>query len=340
MPAIRVDESITINAPVGGVRAVLEDFRQWPAWSPWLYTEPDAQLDYRGQAGQIGHGYDWRGNMVGAGGMTLIGNSSTDDSGTRLDMDLQFIKPFKSRARTGFTLKPVAAASGENSDQAADPLPGQAALSPEDAAPVQATRVTWHMDSKLPFFMFFMTSMMNAMIKGDYRRGLKMLKDQIETGSIPSTTQVQGIVESPELVYVSTTHSTAMHEIGASMDQAYRALANEIETRGLTTNGTPFAQYTRMNIKEQNCTYIAGIPVIRPESTDMQVNTLPSVKALKVVHTGSYQHLPNAWSTAISHQRFRKLKPRKDVPPFECYMNDPESTPATELLTEIYIPVR
>jgi hypothetical protein len=45
----------------------------------------------------------------------------------------------------------------------------------------------------MPWFLFWMISQMEVFIGMDYERGLKMLKEWIETGSILSTTKICGI---------------------------------------------------------------------------------------------------------------------------------------------------
>jgi len=42
MPAFHVESSILINANSGKVLEKLNNFKEWPVWSPWLYMEPDA----------------------------------------------------------------------------------------------------------------------------------------------------------------------------------------------------------------------------------------------------------------------------------------------------------
>ncbi|MEZ6097042.1 MAG: hypothetical protein R3C03_22940 [Pirellulaceae bacterium] len=86
-------------------------------------------------------------------------------NGRRVVDELRFLKPFKSICETSFELEPVS----------------------------NGTRVTWNMDGAMPWFMFWMIPMMKTFIGMDYRRGLLMIKDLIETGSIPSQTEVLGI---------------------------------------------------------------------------------------------------------------------------------------------------
>ena len=70
------------------------------------------------------------------------------------------------------------------------------------------------------------------------------------------------------------------------------------------------------------------------------LGSIEPCRALKVIHKGSYNHLGNGWSTAMAHQRYKKLRPLKAQCPFEFYPNDPGTTPEDELVTEIFIPVR
>lgn len=309
MPAFHVERSIVINAPEAKVRPAIENFEEWPKWSPWLCMEPDAKLTYRGTPGQSGHGYDWSGNLTGAGGMEIASNS-----GGKLDMDLQFLKPFKSQAKVVMLIKP----QGD-----------------------EQTEVTWEMDSSLPFFLFWMVGMMKAMIGMDYARGLKMLKEYVETGTVLSQTEIVGIVDVPQMHYVGVGDECTMDKIGDSMKQTLPA-AHELATKnGLGIAGPPGALYHDVNLKEQRCKYTAIVPINSPAPIEGgQTGSVEPCKALKVTHTGSYQNVGNAWSTIMAYQRHKKLKPLKSQCAFEIYANDPCETAEADLLTEIYLPIR
>lgn len=90
MPAYHVERSILIKAPTDKVKSILQDFQQWPAWSPWLITEPDAKLDFSAEQSVTGSSYSWEGDLVGKGSMT-----NTAISDTKISMQLKFITPFK-----------------------------------------------------------------------------------------------------------------------------------------------------------------------------------------------------------------------------------------------------
>ncbi len=305
MPAFKVSANIAIDASVERVRDVLCNYKTWPTWSPWLYLEPDTQVNYHGEPSTIGHGYDWNGDRTGSGKMTL--RSITD---TRIESDLNFLKPFKSYADIAFDLK----ANGDNS-----------------------TEVVWHMDSSLPFFMFFMVGKMQGMIHSDYTRGLRMLKDYVESGAIHSKTQVEGVVTTEPLHYIGVEDRTSMSTIGDSMEANFPvAYKSASENQGQII-GAPIAIYHKVDLTSGSCHYTAAMPMSADAS---DAKTLASTKALKVIHTGAYRHLGNAWSKAMSEIQHTAIKANKKAPPYEQYMNDPDDTPEDQLITEIYIPLK
>lgn len=310
MPAFKVVSSIDIDVPASRVRDVLSDFNTWPIWSPWLIMEPDCKVTYKGTAGELGHGYDWDGQKVGAGGMVL-----TSLDANRMESELVFLKPWKSTADIAFEFESV----DENK-----------------------THVKWHMDSSLPFFMFFMVGKMKAMITSDYDRGLGMLKDYLESGSVPSITKVGEVVEVPMALYAGKTYHTAMSDIGDSMETAFTEVSKAASDAGADITGVPFSIYNNMDLVKKSCMYTAAVPVASSVSAShgVQCTERPTCKALKVVHTGPYRHVGNAWSTGMSDMRYAKMKKDKNNPPFELYINDPENTPEESLITEIYMPIR
>ena len=309
MPKYFVEKSITIDASIEKVRPALEDFHQWPTWSPWLRMEPGCKVEYYGSPGQNDHGYNWDGEVIGSGSLDL---ESIDNH--QIHMDLNFIKPFKSNAKVLFTLKSV----GDNQ-----------------------TQVTWRMDSKLPFFLFWMIGMMKAWIGMDFERGLRMLKEYLETGTVNSKAEFKDVVDLPEMHYVGVQDNCSMDQMGESMQRTLPA-AHELATRnGLEVTGPVGAIYNKFDIKRRSCTYTAFAPVKSLKEIEGGVTgTMGGCKALKVLHTGAYQNLGNGWGMIMSYQRGRKHKPIKAQPPFEIYVNDPCEVPETEIVTEIYMPIK
>lgn len=313
MPKYHIERSIQIDAPIDAVSKLTTDFAEWPAWSPWLSMEPDARVDVYGTPGQPNHGYKWVGELVGEGDM----QTRSIESGVH-KMDLTFLKPFRSKARVEFHLK-----------------------SPTDAT----CEATWHMYGALPFFMFFMTDTMKAMIGMDYDRGLKMLKEYAETGKVNTSTEITGIVSAPALSYVGIEAQSSVEQMHESMGSTFPKLDQLATSANLSRTSVPAGSiYNDMNIKTQHCRYTAIIPVADTSTVtsaeSMITGTIGSSKAIKVTHRGAYTHLGNSWGAAMSFQRYKKHKMLKAQPPFELYINDPQTTAEEDLVTEIYIPVK
>jgi uncharacterized protein YndB with AHSA1/START domain len=138
----------TIPAPRATVFALLADFHRWREWSPWEDIDPNLQRTYSGPPSGVGAVYEWDGNRkAGAGRMEI----TSADAPSRLQLALQFLKPFKSSSTTTFEL---------------DERDG-------------ATHVTWRMVGPKTFMTRVMGifASMDKMVGGDFEKGLARLAD-------------------------------------------------------------------------------------------------------------------------------------------------------------------
>jgi Polyketide cyclase / dehydrase and lipid transport len=99
-----VTRSLTIPADTATVLGMLTDFHRWTEWSPWEGIDPNMERTYSGSERGEGAGYAWSGNKKAGKGSMLI----TRVGETEADIDLEFIKPFKSSSKIEFRLEPVA----------------------------------------------------------------------------------------------------------------------------------------------------------------------------------------------------------------------------------------
>ncbi|WP_374581858.1 SRPBCC family protein [Pseudoduganella sp.] len=146
-----VQRSATIKAPPARVMGYLNDFHQWPAWSPWEKLDPNMQRTFEGAASGKGAVYAWNGNdEVGQGRMEIIDSNVPSSLAIKLD----FIKPFASSNQTEFMLQPQG----------------------------DATVVTWTMKGKSLFVTKLMSVFMSMdkMIGKDFEKGLAQLKEVAE----------------------------------------------------------------------------------------------------------------------------------------------------------------
>ena len=103
MGAYEVVRSATVEADPAQIHHLINDFHEWPTWSPWEDIDPAMQRTYTGPDSGVGAHYAWQGNRkAGAGSMEITGSTPE-----RIDFDLAFLKPFESRSTFAFELRPV-----------------------------------------------------------------------------------------------------------------------------------------------------------------------------------------------------------------------------------------
>ncbi|GAB5418918.1 MAG: SRPBCC family protein [Crocinitomicaceae bacterium] len=309
MPKVHVEKSVLINAPIDKVFKVVSDFHTWTTWSPWLVAEPDAKVTVR----EDGKFYSWEGDVVGAGEMTI----SNEVENTSVDIDLQFLKPWKSKAKVSFAMKE------------------------EDGG----VRVMWDMDSSLPFFMFWMKKMMVAFIGNDYQRGLTMLKDYVELDKVPATLNIKGMEDFPGYTYIGIKQDTVkIAAMGEAMESDYTTLMTYMmDGKEDQMAGPAFSIYHKWDMVGGNAAYTACIPVTEVP-TDLPAGVItgsvPATKVHVMHQKGPYRHIGNVWSAQHMRLRNKKFKSNKSVDPMERYLNSPKNTEENDLETEVLFAVK
>ncbi|MEM6777443.1 MAG: SRPBCC family protein [Planctomycetota bacterium] len=306
MPAFHIQRSSVINASREAVFDAIADYGTWPTWSPWLGIDADAKVTTSDEPASVGGNYQWSGPVVGAGSMKhlkLDRPSSTEDQ-------LRFIKPFKSVSSVRFDIEPAG----------------------------NETRVTWHMDGKLPWFLFFMKSSMETFVGMDYERGLSMLKEFVETGAVASKLEVMGeeSVSSKRLIGVQA--SSSLDEIGVAMGRALEQVTSALDTD--SPPGQLMSCYlASSDMKQRRFDFISGFE--HPDSvvpSGLICHEIPKARYLRIRHTGRYEHLGNAWSGGYQYARAHKMKIAKREG-LEVYVNNPSNTAPEDLITDIYLPL-
>jgi uncharacterized protein YndB with AHSA1/START domain len=149
---LRVQRSASIDAPPEKIFALINDFHQWRAWSPYEDRDPNLQRSYSGASSGKGAVYEWKGNKnVGSGRMEILDAPPSN----RIVIKLDFISPFEGHNTAEFTLLPQGS----------------------------ATDVTWLMHGPAPLMSKVMQVFMNMdrMIGKDFETGLANLKRITET---------------------------------------------------------------------------------------------------------------------------------------------------------------
>jgi len=151
----KITRSTSSKAPPAILFAQVNDFHRWTAWSPWEKLDPAMQRTYEGAPSGPGAIYRWNSvkNEVGQGAMTITDSRP----GERVEIELEFLKPFAATNDVVFTFKPVG----------------------------DETTITWTMSGKANFMGKAMGLFMNMdkLVGSDFEKGLVSLKAVAETAA-------------------------------------------------------------------------------------------------------------------------------------------------------------
>jgi uncharacterized protein YndB with AHSA1/START domain len=147
----RVERKAVIQAPPDRLYGLINDFHQWPLWSPWEKLDPAMKRTLGGPTSGVGATYAWEGNDdVGSGRMEI----KESVPGSKIHIQLDFLQPFEAHNQTDFILT----------------LQGN------------ATEVTWTMYGPANYMTKLMGvfASMDSMVGPDFEKGLANLKTVAE----------------------------------------------------------------------------------------------------------------------------------------------------------------
>lgn len=307
MPNIRVIRTQQIDAPVSKVYQTISSIKTWEHWSPWIIMDPDTVVEVAADD----KSYEWSGNRTGKGHMSI----SREEKDKSVDYDLTFLTPYKSKAKVTFT------------------------TTERDGG----TEVAWHMDSSLPWFMFWMKKMMVGFIGNDYERGLHLLKDYVEDGEVHSKLNHIGNQAYAGCTFVGFKRTCSITEMPSLMQQDFEKLMSMAYQDERADPSGAFCQYHRFDFVKEIVNYTAGVPYSKIPTDldpDLITGSLAASSIYTLEHVGSYHHIGNAWSTMYSMHRNKEISIKKGYHPFELYGNSPKDTKPHDLITYVNFAVK
>jgi uncharacterized protein YndB with AHSA1/START domain len=149
----RVQRTVPINAPPEKLYPLINNYDNWPAWSPYEKLDPAMKRNRSGAPAGKGAIYEWEGNKnVGHGRMEILDETPH----SKIVIKLDFFSPFKANNIAEFTMQPAGAG---------------------------ATDVTWAMYGPSTFTSKLMRSIFNIdrMVGGQFEEGLTNMKAVAES---------------------------------------------------------------------------------------------------------------------------------------------------------------
>lgn len=144
---------------------------------------------------------------------------------------------------------------------------------------------------------------------------------------------------------VQTSSATAPAAISAAIGAAFGAIERFRKQHAIAAAGPPRVIYTEWSPTTVRFTAAVPIAELPPNVADengVSVKALPEAQALRFVHRGPYRDVRHTYERIEAWLRERGgIKTTADwtrySPMWEEYLNDPATTPESELITRIYL---
>jgi effector-binding domain-containing protein len=143
------------------------------------------------------------------------------------------------------------------------------------------------------------------------------------------------------------TSRTDSASIAAAVSAAFDKMGEFMGRRRIAPVGPPRIIYTTWNDTESRFTLAfpiaSPLPEIGPDEV-VSAAILPGTRALRFEHVGPYETLRNTYARIDAWLKEHKaIEGQSDwqryMPMWEECINDPQTTPASELVTRIYLPL-
>lgn len=301
-----------INAPKELVFDMVNTYKEWPKFSPWLEQDKNATLTYNTIEKGKNSSYSWNGEVLGEGKMTTLSAFEFDS----ITQKIEFFKPFESNASIKWNFKTLG----------------------------NKTEVTWKMSGKQDFMTKMYTAFNGSIEENtapDFERGLFKLDSTVTSNMRAYNIKVNGVTKHSGGFYLYNSTATSIDGMKPKMEQMITNLRAFVTTNNINTSGNLFIIYHNWDMENNSVLFSCALPTSsKVVTTDATILTgqLEPFKALKTTLTGDYGNLKEAWDKSYEYFKQYNLEPKVDGIAIESYLNYPENTinPAN-LKTEIFI---
>ena len=308
--------TMVTTAPLPLLFNEVNDFKNWPSFSPWLQKDPETDLGF----GNITKGknafYRWESDVLGSGSMTTTSVKPNEFIG----QDINITKPFETEAKTSWTFE------REN----------------------DSTYVTWALAGKQDFISKFYTTFsgsVESQMGPGLKRGLSKLDSVVKAKMKVYSIHVDGITNHSGGYYLFSTTSCQLSELETNIKLAINELSAYALTHNISMNGHPFIIYHKRDEVNNAAIFSACIPTISKitvNDSNILTGQLKDFKSLKATLQGHHDNLQETWNTALAYIKNKdNLTLKPSGPQLEVFVRDANETvnPA-EWLTEIYIAIK
>jgi effector-binding domain-containing protein len=313
---VRVERSAVIAAPTATVFTVLNSFKHFNRWSPWFEVDPEAKYTYEGPGAGVGARLSWAGNpnTLGSGSQVIIASQPYE----KIEADVDFGQG-GTPARQAYTL----------------------------ATEGSGTRVSWSMAVDLgmnPVARYFALGF-DDMIASDFDRGLALLKkfaEGLPKADFAGLEIEAASVQPVTIAYVPTSSAKDEASVAAAIGKAFGEVGTFMKAQGLNQAGAPITIDT--GASDTGYLFDAAIPVSKaparplPPDSRVQLKQTYGGKVLKVALRGPYSQIPSTYDKIVAYIAAHGIETNGS--PWDEFANDPTTVKESEILTNIYFPIK
>ncbi len=307
-----VERSAEIDAPPETVFYLASDFNYRSKWDPWLTQDTLAYVTVIGEGNNIGSGYEWKGEIIGSGKLTI----KEMEKNKKIISDLEFFNP----------------------------RPGKADVIWSFSEKEGKTVANWSIQGSLSYPVErlmgpFMDKILGPAV-GQGMESFKKLCEETKYIPQPRTGEI-GIKEIPGRKVLTITMDANMAQIGQVLGESYQKLMEYANSGKVSMAGAPFAVYETYNRETGDLKLTPGIPVaskLKSKGEIKYAETGPQ-KVVFASHFGPYNTINLTYDKIGDY-----LKKNNIVSvgkPWEEYVTDPGSVESEYLIeTIVYFPIK
>ncbi len=308
----KVVRKIEIQSSPEMVGDYISDLNTWKNWSYWDRMDSTNVMTYGEISKGKGATYNWKGDATGEGGVEILNY----EPGKLVSAMIRFFKPFESEMNSDFILETTA----------------------------NGVQVSWENYGKMPFFMRFMASGMDAAFGNQLDSGLIALKAVIESQKKEAFTgEVQSIdvVEMPAADYYFIAYQNVLVDTlkDAFFARNYEQIEQFIGKENISE--APFQLITDWNDSTRSSSFHIAMASAANlvAKAPIQKGNRASGKMVKAVYRGPYQNSDMAHYAIADYLKENNLEIAGPV--WESYPVDPTvESNSDNWITIIYYPIR
>jgi effector-binding domain-containing protein len=306
---MEVSRSLSVNAPPEYSFEEVNTLPNWEKWSYWNTLDPNMKVTYGEKTIGEGGYYSWDSEDMGPGKCTIT--ESIPNSSVKIDLD--FLE--QGTAKGWYTFEPLG----------------------------DSTKVTMGFSTEFgmnPVMRWVGFAMMESEMNKAFDYNLQKLKELAEAKPKFAVKITEDEITPVSYIGISHTMSPKdMKAVSVQMSKMYDELMTVLEKSKIQMNGHAFCIYPSYSPESMNM--VCALPV-SPDAklpSKYKLQQTPGGKAVKVIHTGSYDGLETAHNEIAKYMEFKKIE--MNGAPWEVYVTGPDTEPdASKWVTEIYYPVK